>query len=162
MEERVHVIIIVSVMGTFKQSNNTKIEEKFLTVELKAISCFTNIHVVWLGPSWLFPCVKMHQHMQQPCFSKLHPPSFWNGASIMHFFILCLMFWGTVFDDCWTSKSRAGKKDWEGRRTLADHTLRNPAILRGLECHSCNWLFHQQWQLLCHTRCFDALLQLGL
>lgn len=42
---------VVSVVGTFKQSNNTKTQEKFPTVESNSILCFTNIHIVWLEPS---------------------------------------------------------------------------------------------------------------
>lgn len=95
----------------------------------------------------------MHQHMQQPCYSKLRPPSLWNGTSIISsvfflsfffFFLLsrCFMFLGTIFDNCWSLKRRAGRGGGQSGH-WRDHTLRNRAILSGLGCDGCDWLFHQ-------------------
>lgn len=157
----------------------TGIQEKRHTVKVNDISlsfhkqcypyCLTG-RLLTAKCSWLLPCVRMHQHMQQPCYSKLATTGLWNGTSIIsfYFFALCFTgrFWQAVRRQVFETQSGGGRAGWgraRGRKALADHTIRNPPTLSGLECHSCNQPFHPRGALnsssssnFCHTRRFEA------
>lgn len=97
------------------------------------------------------PYVRMHKHMQRPCYSKLRPQVYgMELQSLASIFAYCLK--GGFSDKPWGDRSlkhRAeeggrGKNRGGGREGDAstDHTISNPQTLSTLKCHSCNQPFH--------------------